>query len=148
YADNDPDNDPNTPAPSPPTHWIAGTQGTLLPEGIYFDPGLSATGSLSSVWNEDQYVMGIAYPRAVSKPQDGADSQQFYYYEFNSNGTMASGFSNSALVIRAGTLKPDGSGSYEIESDEDESKKYIASALIFRRVGTSTLVTDPSAIID
>ena len=134
YAD--PEDESGTP------DWIAGSQGTLLPEGIYFDPELSES-ALSSSWslsNETQ----IEFPRAVAKSLgSGTD---FYHYEFNSNGTMASGFSNAALVIRAGTLKPDGSN-YSIDFD-DEEKEYIASALIFRRVGTSTLVTDPSAIVD
>ncbi len=128
-----------------PTQWIAGTQGTLLPEGIYFDPDLSASGPLSNTWSKTK-VTDMEYPRAVAKAVGGADAQSFYYYEFNSNGTMAPGFSNTALVIRAGTLKPDATG-YTIDFSE-EAKQYMTSALIFRRVGTSTLVTDPNAIIE
>lgn len=148
YADTDPDNNPNTPAPNPPTAWFAGTQGTLLPEGIYFDPDESEDTDLNDRWN-DQLTMDLEYPRSVSKSEGGADAQEFFYYEFNSNGTMAPGFSNAALVIRAGTLKPEGND-FVIDYDEDgsEGKKYVASALIFRRVGTSTLVTDPNAIVD
>lgn len=133
----------------PNDEWIAGTQGTMLPEGIYFDADLSATGSLSSVWSKTR-TTDMEYPRAVAKAEGGANAQEFYYYEFNSNGTMASGFSNAALVIRAGTLKPGGPDGFEIDFDNTDQagKKYLASALIFRRIGTSTLVTDPAAIVD
>ncbi|MFU8848827.1 MAG: Tfp pilus assembly protein FimT/FimU [Opitutales bacterium] len=124
--------DPNT-----PNQWIAATQGTSLPEGIYFDPALSA----SKDWTRS--TMNLEYPRQSPQPESGP---QYYYYEFNSNGTMANNFENSWLVLRAGTLKPDGSGSLTVNFDE-EDKENILSALIFRRVGSTTLVSDPTEIL-
>ncbi len=128
--------------PATAGQWIAGTQGTLLPEGIYFDPERSQN-ALSSSWSDARRTQ-IEFPRAVPKPLNSGT--EFYHYEFNSNGTMASNFSNSVLAIRAGTLKPEGD-SYTIDFTE-EAKESLISALIFRRIGTSTLVTDPAAIVD
>lgn len=123
--------------PTTPNQWIAATQGTSLPEGIYFDPGLSATKD----WTRS--TMNLEYPRQSSQPQSGPE---YYYYEFNSSGTMATGFENSWLVLRAGTLKPGGSGDLEVNFEE-EDKQNLMSALIFRRVGSTTLVSDPTEIV-
>ena len=60
-----------------PDQWIAATQGTYLPGGIYFDADLSdaATG------------FRLEYPRSVSKAVGSGD--EFSYYEFSSNGNMS-----------------------------------------------------------
>lgn len=120
--------------------WLAATQGTYLPEGIYFDPDLSSAGNNSFPGT----TMNIEYPRQSLQVE--GSGPEFYYYEFNANGTMKSpDFVNSWLVMRAGTLKPDGDDNLAVDFGEDE-KENLKSALIFRRVGTTTLVTDPSEI--
>lgn len=119
-------------------HWVAATQGTSLPEGIYFDPGLSEDNNWPST-----STMNLEYPRQTPQPESGSE---YYYYEFNPNGTMATDFQNSWLVLRAGTLKPGGSGDLEVNFEE-EDKVNLKAALIFRRVGTTTLVTDPTEIL-
>lgn len=118
--------------------WIAATQGTYLPEGIYFDP----EASIAKSWPSSQ--MDIEYPRAVSSSEGQGAVANYCYYEFNSNGTMASGYENTWLVIRAGTLRPDVSGVLDVQIDEGQEA--LKAALIFRRVGTTTPVTDPEAI--
>lgn len=121
--------------------WIAATQGTSIPEGIYFDSTLSANHG----WSEAA-TMRLEYPRSIAKAEGSGD--EFYYYEFNSNGTMSSSpldFVNDWLVVGAGTLKPGDDNSLDIEVGEDQ--KYIISALIFRRSGTTTLVNDPDDIL-
>jgi len=117
--------------------WFAGTQGTYLPDGIYFDPQLSG----ANAWPQSR--MNIEFPRR-SAQSDGS-GPEYYYYEFNPNGTMATSFQNSWLVVRAGTLRPNTSGDLEVDFT-NESKENIRAALIFRRVGTTTLVTDPEEI--
>lgn len=124
--------------------WIAATQGTYLPEGIYFDP-------IASTQNGSTWSMGnlkkFQYPLTVAKAEGAGDD--YYYYEYESNGTMASGFQNAWLVIRANSLKPNSSGKLDIDFTEiEEIKKYLAAALIFRRVGTTTLVTNPDDIVN
>ncbi len=121
-----------------PGQWIAATQGTFLPEGIYFDSTLSS----SKGWPTSA-TMNLEYPRNIAKPEGNGD--EFYYYEFNSNGTMSSDFVNDWLVIRAGTLKPNASGSLELEFDDEEES--IVSALILRRSGTTTPVHEPADIL-
>lgn len=127
-----------------PGQWIAATQGTYLPEGIYFDPIASAqNGSTWSAGNSRKFQ----YPLTVAKAE--GTGEDYYYYEYESNGTMASGFQNAWLVIRANTLKPNSSGNLDIDfTDIEDSKKYLAAALIFRRVGTTTLVTNPDDIVN
>lgn len=115
--------------------WIAATQGTYLPEGIYFNPDLSSTNGWS------QQKMQLDYPR-VSASTGG--SETFYYYEFTSNGNMARDFQNAWLVLQAGTLKPSG-GDLTVDFDEEENEN-LKTALIFRRVGTTTPVNDPGDI--
>ena len=86
--------------------------------------------------------MNLDYPR-VSAQSGG--SEEYYYYEFNSNGTMATGYSNTWLAIQASTLKPNSSGDLDVEFKEIENEG-LKAALIFRRVGTTTLVSDPTDI--
>jgi prepilin-type N-terminal cleavage/methylation domain-containing protein len=114
--------------------WFAASQGTYLPEGIYFNKELSKN------WTESK--MNINYPRQSA--QSGSSGEEYYYYEFNSNGTMASGFDNDWLALQAGTLKPE-SGILKVVFDEIENEG-LKAALIFRRVGTTTLVSNPAEI--
>jgi len=118
--------------------WIAATQGTYLPEGIYFDPDLSE----DHAWTTSS-TMTLEYPRTVAKATGTGEG--FYYYELNSNGTAASGFENDWLVLRAGTLRPDDSGDLDIVVEAEQEA--ITSALILRRSGTTTIVNDPDDIL-
>lgn len=120
----------------PTGSWYAATQGTYLPEGIYFNPELSRDWAISN-------SMKINYPRAT--PQGGS-GEDYYYYEFNSNGTMATGFDNDWLALQAGTLKPKNGGTLKLDFTE-EKYELLKAALIFRRVGTTTLVKNPSDIM-
>jgi hypothetical protein len=86
--------------------------------------------------------MKINYPRQSA--QSGGSGEEYYYYEFNSNGTMATNYDNTWLAIQAGTLKPE-SGILKVVFDEIENEG-LKAALIFRRVGTTTLVSDPTDI--
>ena len=124
-------------------NWYAATQGTYLPDGIYFDPDAS-TNNGSSLWSRS--TMNIEYPRLTPQPLGG---DEYYYYEFESNGTTATGFQNAWLVLRAGVLKPSSSGADNLEVNfEDEQLKGLKSALIIRRSGTTTKVNDPELITD
>lgn len=120
-----------------PGQWIAATQGTYLPEGIYFDADKSDEGD----------SFNIQYPRSVSLPEGGGEL--FYYFEFNPNGTISTSpidFTNGRLVFRAATLRPNNGGNLEPDFTEEE-KQYIASGFIFRRVGTVTPINDPEEAI-
>ena len=117
-----------------PTSWIAATQGTYLPEGIYFNK------ILSQGWPGS--TMNLDYPRLSA--QSGG-SEQYYYYEFNRNGTMATNYDNTWLAIQAGTLRPNSGGLLEVDFTEIKNEG-LKAALIFRRVGTTTLVSDPADI--
>ena len=86
--------------------------------------------------------MKINYPRQSA--QSGSSGEEYYHYEFNSNGTMATDYDNTWLAIQAGTLKPK-SGVLKVVFDEIENEG-LKAALIFRRVGTTTLVSDPAEI--
>jgi prepilin-type N-terminal cleavage/methylation domain-containing protein len=119
--------------------WIAATQGTFLPEGIYFDPDLSE----DHAWSTSA-TMTLEYPRTFAKAVGTGEA--FYYYEYNSNGTAASGFENDWLVLRAGTLRPDDSGDLDIVVEAEQEA--ITSALILRRSGTTTMVNDPDDILN
>ncbi|MDP4878705.1 MAG: prepilin-type N-terminal cleavage/methylation domain-containing protein [Opitutales bacterium] len=126
-----------------PGSWIAATQGTYLPEGIYFDADASEENG--SKWRKSNFEK-FEYPLAVAKPE--GSGEDYYYYEFNSNGTMATDFDNGWLVIRANTLKPDVGGNLGIDFDNiEESKRFLAAALIFRRVGTTTPVSNTDEIV-
>jgi len=123
--------------------WIAATQGTYLPEGIYFDPQQSTQNGSWSIGNKQKYQYPLIVPKAAGTGQD------YYYYEFNSNGTMANGFDNAWLVVRANTLKPNASGVLDVDFDTiEEQQEYIAGALIFRRAGTTTIVSEPEDIVN
>jgi prepilin-type N-terminal cleavage/methylation domain-containing protein len=114
--------------------WVAATQGTYLPEGIYFSP------SLSKDWPGT--TMNLNYPRR--SPQSGG-SEEYYYYEFNSNGTMSKddgNFENSWLALQAGELNAD--LDVVFPADAADPKFSLRSGLIFRRTGTTTPVLDPS----
>ena len=119
-----------------PGQWFAATQGTYLPEGIYFNKDLSKEYPTSS-------TMKINYPRQSA--QSGSSGEEYYYYEFNSNGTMATNYNNSWLAIQAGNLKPNSGGLLEVDFTEIKNEG-LKAALIFRRVGTTTLVSDPADI--
>ena len=120
-----------------PGQWFAATQGTYLPEGIYFNEDLSKAKGFPS------RTMKINYPRQSA--QSGSSGEEYYYYEFNSNGTMATDYDNTWLAIQAGTLKPNSGGVLEVDFTEIENEG-LKAALIFRRVGTTTLVSDPAEI--
>ncbi len=122
-------------APADSDQWFAATQGTYLPEGIYFNEALSKDLPARN--------MKINYPRQSA--QSGSSGEEYYYYEFNSNGTMATGYDNTWLAIQAGTLKPVSGGDLEVDFTEIENEG-LKAALIFRRVGTTTLVSDPAEI--
>lgn len=122
-------------APAGSDQWFAATQGTYLPEGVYFNKDLSKN------WTESK--MNINYPRQSA--QSGSSGEEYYYYEFNSNGTMASGFDNDWLALQAGTLKPDSGGVLAVDFTDVENQG-LKTALIFRRTGTTTLVNNPEDI--
>ena len=120
-----------------PGQWFVATQGTYLPEGIYFNEDLSKAKGFPS------RTMKINYPRQSA--QSSSSGEEYYYYEFNSNGTMATDYDNTWLAIQAGTLKPNSGGLLEVDFTEIENEG-LKAALIFRRVGTTTLVSDPAEI--
>ena len=128
--------DPEDPDQQNPTSWIAATQGTYLPEGIYFNESLSS----SNGWPRS--TMPLDYPRLT--PQTGG-AEEYYYYEFNSNGTMDTDFSNAWLVLQAGVLKGNPLDVVFPTTDTEEGWN-LKTALIFRRVGTTTPVNDPGDI--
>lgn len=117
--------------------WIAATQGTYLPEGIYFNPSLSSNNG----WPSGS-TQRLNFPRITA--QAGGAGEEYYYYEFTSNGNIASDFQNAWLVLQAGTLKPDG-GDLTVVFDEEKNEN-LKTALIFRRAGTTTPVNDPGDI--
>ena len=123
----------------PTGDWFAATQGTYLPEGIYFNPNPK----LYEDWSPLTNVIGIDYPLRTA--QGVGTGELYYYYEFNSNGTMATGFDNNWLVLQAGTLKPENGGALKVDFSEPKNEG-LKAALIFRRVGTATLVKNPSDI--
>ena len=120
-----------------PGEWFAATQGTYLPEGIYFNEDLSKAKGFPS------RNMKINYPRQSAQPS--GSGEEYYYYEFNSNGTMATDYDNTWLAIQAGTLKPNSGEQLEVDFTEIENEG-LKAALIFRRVGTTTLVSNPAEI--
>lgn len=117
--------------------WIAATQGTYLPDGIFFDPSLSRDYVTSN--------MSLDYPRAViganTNQAGGGGSEAFLTYGFNSNGTSMN--PNQWLTLRGGFIGPDGNLSAYDANGEDGALK---AALIFRRAGTTTSVSDPEDI--
>lgn len=121
------------------TGWIAATQGTYLPEGIYFDAETSVSESSGS-WSSSD-TMTIDFPRVVAQAETAGD-HEYLYYGFNSNGTTQ--HANAYLVLRAGTMIPDASDEATLSASSDQ--EFLRSALIFRRAGTTTPVSDPNAI--
>ena len=151
YADQGDDSDKNkylrffgivTQDPNNPRKWIAGTEGTYLPKGIYFMPKLS---EMANGRNKRMGKMYLEYPRIQSKFSDPRYGEEYYYYEFNANGTMAVDFVNTWLVFGAGNLEPKGNRQLDV-SFENPSLEALKSALIFRKVGSTTLVTDSEQI--
>jgi prepilin-type N-terminal cleavage/methylation domain-containing protein len=126
--------------------WRAATQGTYLPEGIYFDPELS-----KNFGSERDSDMGtgiyLDYPRisigANTSKSSGGGSQAYYQYGYESNGTSSN--ENEWLTLRAGVLKTNSDGSFEVDFDDVE-KEALKAAIIFRRSGSVTLVEDPDYI--
>jgi prepilin-type N-terminal cleavage/methylation domain-containing protein len=120
--------------------WSAATQGTYLPEGIYFDPDMSLNNGFPKLISR----MNLEYPRLTPQPLGG---EEYYFYEFESNGTAAFDWQNAWLVLRAGALKPSPNGSNNLKVNfEDEQLEGLKSALILRRSGTTTKVNDPELI--
>jgi hypothetical protein len=124
--------------------WVAATQGTYLPEGIYFDPELE---SANFGMNSRDVSVVLDYPLTRPQPSpvftnnSGEIPSSYLFYRFNSNGTSAN--PNEWMVLRAGTLNPDGTlRGY----DQSGEKAQLKSALIFRRVGTTASVNDPTKI--
>ena len=119
-----------------PGKWVSATKGTRLPKGIYFNPKLS---EFISAPNSPWKTMKIRYPRIQA--QELGNGETYYYYEFNTNGTIAKNFENAWLIIAAGTLRPDAKGIMDVDF-QDPKKEGLKSGLIFRKVGTTTLVSD------
>ena len=123
--------------------WIAATQGTMLPEGIYFDAGTSASESDSgALWSTTAYGMKLNYP--LLSAEVGNAGTDYLYYEFNSNGTSSN--SNAYLVLRAARMIPNNDGMSVQELRVTDAESGLLSALIFRRAGTTTFVTNPDAL--
>ena len=124
--------------------WVAATQGTYLPEGIYFDPELKS-GNFGINSREVRVVLDYPLTRPQPSPEISSDSDEspgsYLFYRFNSNGTSAN--PNEWMVLRSGTLKSSG---ILREYDPEGEKAKLKSALIFRRVGTTTSVNDPTKI--
>lgn len=137
--------------------WKAATQGTNLPSGIFFNPAFSRDSGGNPI-----PTMTLDYPRRSIGANDdrtnGGGSEEYYFYEFNSNGTMATSrpetkninFTNSWLALQAGALRPDDSGDLTVQFAADDPSlgdlENLKVGLIFRRVGTTTLVNDPADI--
>lgn len=121
--------------------WLAANRGTLLPEGIYFDPEYSKDFSSTS-------TMTLDYPRVKvgsnTNQVNGGGSDEYFYYAFEDNGVLGTDFSNNWLALRAGVLKPDGN-SFELDFSDPEDE-YIRAALILRRGGSTTAVNDPEEV--
>lgn len=125
--------------PSAARDWIALDKGIYLPKGIYFDAVASAanSGLNGASWSAANNTMRIDFPRLTG--QNGINGTSHLYYEFNDNGTFSD--SNAYLVFRAGLFIPSST-----EPDFPAAKANMKSALIFRPVGTSTLINDPGDI--
>ena len=151
YADEENDRDDNkylryfgiiTKDPENPRKWIAATEGTYLPKGIYFMPKLT-----QKVNGQNKRIgkMHLEYPRIQSKISDPRYGDEYYYYEYNANGTMAANFVNAWLIFGAGKLDFTGNRQLDVSFD-NPAQEGLRSALIFRKVGSSTLVTDSDQI--
>ena len=121
--------------------WVALNQGTYLPKGIYFDADSSALKSSSTVWSNSMNSMKLEFP--LLTPQDGSsDGNDYYYYEFSSNGTTRS--ANAWLVLRAATMIPGDTKVEELKVNKDQ--EFVRVALILRRSGGVTMVTNPDVL--
>lgn len=150
YADRGPNRDEDkylrffgiiTQDPKDSKKWIAATKGTYLSKGIYFMPELTVRANQGQ--SKSAGKMRLEYPRL--KSQVAGKGEEYFYYEFNQNGTIAKRFINTWLLIGAGTLRPNELGNLDVAFD-DPSKSGLKSGLIFRRVGSTSLVTDPNQI--
>ena len=121
--------------PENPNKWIAGTEGTFLPKGVYFRPDLS---NLVNSRGKQIGKMYINYPRIKPQINNKRLGEEYYYYEFNANGTMGSGFVNTWLIFGAGSLR--NKGSQEIDISFDKPSQGLKSGLIFRKAGSTILV--------
>ncbi|MFL2825702.1 MAG: pilus assembly FimT family protein [Opitutales bacterium] len=128
--------------PSNPRKWIAGTDGTYLPKGIYFMPELS---QIANGRGKRIGKMYLEYPRIQSQFNDRRSGEEYYYYEFNANGTMGANFVNAWLIFGVGDLIPKGNRQLDVSFD-NPSNELLKSGLIFRKVGSTTLVTDADQI--
>lgn len=128
--------------PENPRKWIAGTEGTYLPKGIYFMPKLT---EIANGRDKGIGKMYLEYPRIQPKFSNPEAGEEYYYFEFNANGTMAANFVNAWLIFGAGTLDIKGGSKYDISFDKPAHEK-LRSGLIFRKVGSTSLVTDNDQI--
>lgn len=119
--------------------WIAATQGTSLPEGIYFDAASSSSES-GSAWTPTN--IQLDYPKTTPQPENSGTN--YLYYEYYTNGASAN--PNAYLVLRSGSAIPNTAGTSVSEIRVDQGDEFLRAALIFRRVGTTTMVTEPEAI--
>ena len=127
-----------------PLSWLASSKGTFLPEGIYFNVQKS---NLKNADISALPTMRLSYPRSKSVKE--GDGDEYYYYEFSENGTMAStpiNFNNAWFVLQAGNLLPQGDGRMQVDFGAPENE-FLLAGLIFRRVGTTTLVNDPDILV-
>ena len=128
-----------------PLSWVASSKGTFLPEGIYLN---AAKSNLKNTSMDSLPTMKLYYPRAKSVKEGEGDD--YYYYEFNANGTMAStpaNFNNAWFILQAGELIAQGaSGPMQVDFSAQENE-FLLSGLIFRRIGTTTLVNDPDSLV-
>lgn len=125
--------------------WLAATQGTYLPEGIYFSEELSQDfGAFRGPLPE---IISLDYPLTrVSSNTDkdsGGGSTDYFQYGFEVNGTSVN--PNEWLALRAGVLRPTGPDAYELDFDA-EGQQGLKAAIIFRRSGSVTRVDDPIQI--
>ena len=102
---------------------------------------------LSEIANSGNQSIGKMYLeyRLLPKASDPRYGEEYYYYEFNPNGTMASKYVNSWLIFGVGEIKPDENRELKLSFDNpalDEMK----AGLIFRKVGSTTLISDSEQI--
>jgi prepilin-type N-terminal cleavage/methylation domain-containing protein len=142
YFGEDVDNNGNVTA----TGWKAATQGTYLPEGIFFDAASSANTTGSS-WTTTK-DLDLDYPRATvgnnTDRDNGGGGESYFYYGFNSNGTALD--SNAYLILAAGTMIPDATGELVDRIAVEPNQEGLRAGLIFRRAGTTTQVNELTAI--
>ena len=128
--------------PKHPRKWLAGTEGIYLPKGIFFMPELT---QIVNGNREGLSKMYINYPRIKSQTDQIGYGEEYYYYEFNENGTVGSNFVNSWLRFGAGKLSPSANKTTNISFD-NPGQEGMKSGLIFRKAGSTTLITDSGQI--